>query len=311
MIDLLSLTDQELSAWRDGLEERLVATRVRGGMLERRAREAVGGFLTRHEPVTDPPAEAAVVRRVLVDGEPVGTVWSQRTGEARALLVELDVPAAHAAGTVSALLDLLGEQDVDELSLGLFAGDDAMAAVVESFQPTLVATNMQLDLSRPIPDDDRVRLVPMTEADYAAFIASAVEGFAGALLSSGAERSEEDALAESRRQHDQLLPDGLQTTGTRLWRVLAGSTDVGLLWIALDQDWAFIYDIEMAESARGQGYGTAALRAGARASREAGAAWLGLNVFGDNEGARRLYERSGYETVEQFFTLSTTPDEAA
>ena len=306
MIDLRPLTDDELAAWREGLEDRLVATRATGGLPEEQARARVSSFLSKH----DPAGESAVVRRVVQDGGPQGTLWAEPLDPQRVLLVELDVPPTVAAAAVSSLLDQLGEE-VRELSLGLHPGDTATAAVVESFAPQLVATNMVLDLSLPVRDDDRVVLRPMTEDEFARFMDATVDSYAESLHDSGAQPTLDAALAESRRQHDELLPDGLATAGMHLWRALAGDRDVGLLWIHVDGAWSFIYDIEMEEAVRGQGLGTATLRAGARAAREAGATHLGLNVFGHNDGARRLYAREGYATTEEFYTLAATPDDAA
>ena len=66
----------------------------------------------------------------------------------------------------------------------------------------------------------------------------------------------------------------------------------------------YIYDIEVHHDQRRRGYGREVLDAGARAAHDLGAAVLGLNVFGHNDGARALYERAGYATTEQRFRVS-------
>ncbi len=48
---------------------------------------------------------------------------------------------------------------------------------------------------------------------------------------------------------------------------------------------------------RGRGLGRAAMVLAEEAARSQGASELGLNVFGPNTVARRLYESLGYETT--------------
>ena len=62
---------------------------------------------------------------------------------------------------------------------------------------------------------------------------------------------------------------------------------------------AWIYDIEVYENFRGQGYGRALLLAGEQVTRESGVHTLGLNVFGSNSVARGLYESAGYTIMAQ------------
>src|SRR5690606_25540597 len=79
----------------------------------------------------------------------------------------------------------------------------------------------------------------------------------------------ETALAEAEESMARLLPDGLDTPGQRLWTVQDRDAEaVGLLWVHLQEELAFIYDIEMRESVRGLGYGTQTLRAAAEHTRE-------------------------------------------
>ncbi len=56
-----------------------------------------------------------------------------------------------------------------------------------------------------------------------------------------------------------------------------------------------IEDLFVAERYRGRGIGTALLDASERAARESGYGRIGLAVALENDGARRLYARQGYE----------------
>ena len=65
---------------------------------------------------------------------------------------------------------------------------------------------------------------------------------------------------------------------------------------------SWVYSVETRPEHRGRGYGYAAMLAGERATLEAGDTHLGLNVFGHNTVAIRLYDRMGYAVVEQVRT---------
>jgi GNAT superfamily N-acetyltransferase len=75
----------------------------------------------------------------------------------------------------------------------------------------------------------------------------------------------------------------------------AGAGAVGAAWVALDRVTAWLVEIDIHPEHRGKGYGRALLAAVERESARRGATALGLNVFGPNAAARRLYETSGYQ----------------
>jgi ribosomal protein S18 acetylase RimI-like enzyme len=58
---------------------------------------------------------------------------------------------------------------------------------------------------------------------------------------------------------------------------------------------AFVDELYVAPDARGRGYGTRALAIAEEACREHGVSAIHLEVELENEKARRLYERTGYE----------------
>jgi RimJ/RimL family protein N-acetyltransferase len=149
---------------------------------------------------------------------------------------------------------------------------------------------------RPAP---AVTLRPMSEAEYGAFRAVLDEHYA-----QGTARARDIPLEEARvvtgHQVAELLKDGLDTEGHHLWNVVSEHDGpVGDLWVFVDptKRSAFIYDIEINEQYRGQGYGKAAMLVVESAVRPMGAAHIDLNVFGYNTRARRLYEGLGYEPI--------------
>lgn len=144
-----------------------------------------------------------------------------------------------------------------------------------------------------------VTLRPMTQADYDQFAGAMWEDYAqvGARNSG---MSIEDARAFAAKQRAELVPNELQTPGHRFWVVEnAERQRVGVLWVQLRdaQHLAFIYNIEMDPAERGKGYGRQALEALEAEMRPLGITKIGLNVFGDNTVAMRLYQSMGYQTV--------------
>ncbi len=109
------------------------------------------------------------------------------------------------------------------------------------------------------------------------------------------DRAEQLAAKET----DDLLPDGLHTTGMLfLVGESAGGEVIGVAWVALERrqgPGAWIYDIEIVPEQRGRGYGRALLNAAEGEVKSRGGDSIGLNVFGPNAVARGLYESSGYE----------------
>lgn len=141
-----------------------------------------------------------------------------------------------------------------------------------------------------------VRLRPMTEAEYNEFLPHLLEDYAqerARNMGQGLEHERE----ESRKQIEQLLPQGAHSPGHLLWRIVADDGQpVGVLWVALDENThtAFIYDIELGAAHRDRGYGTQALAALEGELRPRGIQTIALNVFGDNARARHVYEKAGY-----------------
>jgi GNAT superfamily N-acetyltransferase len=103
-------------------------------------------------------------------------------------------------------------------------------------------------------------------------------------------------------QIEGLFPDGKPAPGHLLYRVLDDDgTVAGDLWIGPhrpeDPEAFWVWSVEIKDSHRGKGLGRDAMVLAEQAARAHGATELGLNVFGHNFVARRLYESMGYETT--------------
>ncbi|MBC7665592.1 MAG: GNAT family N-acetyltransferase [Caulobacter sp.] len=145
-----------------------------------------------------------------------------------------------------------------------------------------------------------IRFVPFTDADYRTWLIQAIPEFALTNVDDGRWTLEE-SIQKSKEAHAALLPQGLQTPGhffVRLQDADSGA-DVGALWWEESDKAgmreAYVYDIEIDESARRHGFGRAAFHELERVARERGVNQLGLHVFGHNHGARRLYDELGFQ----------------
>jgi GNAT superfamily N-acetyltransferase len=79
------------------------------------------------------------------------------------------------------------------------------------------------------------------------------------------------------------------------------SERIGHLWVgereAGDARVLWVYDVFVDAAVRGRGFGRDALLLAEEEARRRGLPRMGLNVFGGNEGARRLYRSLGYGEV--------------
>ncbi|MGW1539685.1 GNAT family N-acetyltransferase [Streptomyces sp. NPDC002309] len=136
---------------------------------------------------------------------------------------------------------------------------------------------------------------PMTEAEFARWLEHESEHYARTWMERGVPETE--AYAKARDDHDRLLPDGPATPDTLLTVLERDGTRVGTLWVALQDDGAYVYDVEADAAHRGRGHGRTLMLLAERQTIAAGRRLLGLNVFAGNTPAERLYESLGYTTT--------------
>jgi ribosomal protein S18 acetylase RimI-like enzyme len=139
--------------------------------------------------------------------------------------------------------------------------------------------------------------------DYDVWAARAIAGYAAEIAASGA-LGEEAAWDKARRDHERALPNGLDTPGQLIFRLLDGSQPIGWLWLAVpypngDPSMAWVYAVEVDEAFRGRGYGREAMLLAETEARARGMRSLGLNVHGSNAIARSLYTSLGYHVTMQ------------
>lgn len=148
-----------------------------------------------------------------------------------------------------------------------------------------------------------VLLVDMAPVDYRDRRAELVRDSADALMASlGVTPPEAEARAE--QSVAASLPDGPRTAGHLVRTALgADGRPIGWIWVAMPghamPSMAWICDIVVDEPYRRHGYGAAVLSAAELELAQLGVGRVGLNVYGENETARRLYERLGYHVIRQ------------
>ncbi len=145
-----------------------------------------------------------------------------------------------------------------------------------------------------------ITLVPITQPDYDTFIAQSIRDYADDKVRSGNWQPGE-ALARSKKEHDDLLPDGPRSKGQFIYSIYQPETgrNLGILWVNVKMDAprreAFIYNFVIDEEHRGKGYGRQALAALDEKLMAMDVDSVGLHVFGFNTAALELYKKAGYE----------------
>jgi len=148
-----------------------------------------------------------------------------------------------------------------------------------------------IELGRPAADD------------YEAWAAESIAGYAAQIVASGA-LGEEAAWDKARRDHERALPNGLDSPGQLIFRLLDGGQPVGWLWLAVpypagDPSMAWVYAVEVDAAFRGRGYGREAMLLAEAEARARGMQSVGLNVHGSNTIAASLYASLGYQVTMQ------------
>ncbi|WP_169734201.1 GNAT family N-acetyltransferase [Hamadaea tsunoensis] len=247
----------------------------------------------------------APVLRLLVDGEPVGFLalcQGEDMGTPEARLDDVHVDEGHRRQGIGRAAVGLAEEWAHErglpLSMSVNGGDPVHQALFAAYP--VRAQRMIKSLTEVPALADGLVSRPMTDEEYQGWYAQEVDGYAESFVLNGL-MTPEAAQAHSEKQFHELLPEGTRTEGQSIWTIADGDTAVGSIWLkhAYSPGTAWVFGVEVKESARGKGYGRAAMLAGEQRTIEGGDRRLALNVFGHNEVARRLYERLGYTTLDQ------------
>lgn len=139
----------------------------------------------------------------------------------------------------------------------------------------------------------------MTGDEYAAWVEASVPAYAEDKVASG-QWPQAESLELSRKEHDELLPQGLATPENHFFTIVDGEgAPVGSLWIAAQSRAgariAYVYDVGIRPERQREGHAYRAFVALEDEARRLGLGGIGLHVFGHNIGARALYAKLGFE----------------
>jgi ribosomal protein S18 acetylase RimI-like enzyme len=149
-----------------------------------------------------------------------------------------------------------------------------------------------------------IELVPMTAEEYENYLERMAPDYAREHVEAGnwpAEGAVERALKEMREVY---LPQGVNTENQFLFTLVDPEIGqpVGMLWYGIvgkvDRRQAFVYDVIVDEAYRRRGYGSQAFEKMEERVKAAGIGLIGLHVFGYNTGARKMYEKLGFEVTD-------------
>ena len=140
-----------------------------------------------------------------------------------------------------------------------------------------------------------ITLEPIQQEDFDRMLDTEIRGYAEEHVRNG-NWPAEGALERSKKEFDALLPDGIHSKDQYLWSLIdEDSSKIGVLWVQVKDQKAFIYDFVIEETFRGKGYGKQALMAMDEKLKAMNVESVGLHVFGDNIIAQELYKKMGYQ----------------
>lgn len=138
-------------------------------------------------------------------------------------------------------------------------------------------------------------LEPMQQEDFERFLENEIRGYAEDHVRNG-NWPAEGAIERSRKEFATLLPEGVHSKDQYLWSIEDEENNkIGMLWVQVKDQKAFIYDFVIDEAFRGKGYGKQAMTAMDENLRSMKVKSVGLHVFGDNITAQELYRKMGYQ----------------
>ena len=149
-----------------------------------------------------------------------------------------------------------------------------------------------------------VTIRPMIQREFEQFYDWSVEHQAQELMTQ-LHISKEDAVMNAIAEITQMLTHGLHTKHHYLMTILedGGEETAGFIWTLHEEfegkQQSFLCDFVIWESYRRKGYATAALHLAERHAAEAGCCESVLFVSDDNEAARSLYQKNGYQVLRQ------------
>jgi ribosomal protein S18 acetylase RimI-like enzyme len=141
-------------------------------------------------------------------------------------------------------------------------------------------------------------LRPMTELEFAAWLAMIIPSYAADKVASG-QWAAEASLELSKKEFAELLPQGLDTPDNYLLTITdSHATAVGVLWFAVRTKFnarvANVFAVSVWPQRQREGHAFRAFVALENEVRKLGLSGIALHVFGHNQGAQALYAKLGF-----------------
>jgi ribosomal protein S18 acetylase RimI-like enzyme len=140
-----------------------------------------------------------------------------------------------------------------------------------------------------------VKLDALQQEDFERFLDREIREYAADHVRNG-NWSPEGALERSKKEFDHYLPDGIHSKDQYLYSIIDDNGNkIGVLWVQVKEQKAFIFDFVIDEAFRGKGYGKQALAAMDEKLKSMTVEAVELHVFGDNIAAQELYKKAGFQ----------------
>ncbi|WED68780.2 GNAT family N-acetyltransferase [Pectobacterium colocasium] len=143
-----------------------------------------------------------------------------------------------------------------------------------------------------------VNLKKMSAGEFAAYRQCFILEYAQDLQDSRGYDAEK-ARAIATQSIDIALPQGPDTAKNTLWCIHTDNTElvIGYLWVVFNQQSAWVSDFFLLPAWRGLGLGKASLLEMEAAVAAVGINEIGLRVAVNNQSAKALYEKIGFQTT--------------
>ena len=148
-------------------------------------------------------------------------------------------------------------------------------------------------------DFRNLKLREMSEEEFLNFLSVSADSYARDRMKTDFE-SYETALEKAIAQRNQLLPQGRKTPLHHFYHLTSEKNPIlGSGWLKVDptSGEAYLYQITVEESFRGQGVGKSLLQMMEAEAKRLGGRVMWLNVMAHNPVAKSLYEGAGYGTA--------------
>lgn len=183
------------------------------------------------------------------------------------------------------------------------ASQPALLDELNGFPLRAQIMSKQVDVAVKLPSNISYR--DMTAAEARDYFKEVEDAFMDEMLKGKSEHDDDKDVRE--RTHAMvasIAPDGPDTPGHKFLIIEDAGTAVSTLWIGeRSTKQSFCFNAEVQKEKRSLGYGRKTLLVWEHAAANLGLTTLGLNVFGTNISALKLYTGGGFRVDDATYTL--------